>query len=110
MRIEADGAIAIFAFLAIILDAERHALSIEPGDAAVCDGDTVGVAGKIGEHLFRPGERALGVDDPFAPAFTLQEDRERGPVSEVLMATKEFKVTDSMKFGELLAHQSAEQA
>jgi len=35
--------------------------------ATVGDGDAVGVAAEIAEHLFGPGERRLGVDDPLDP-------------------------------------------
>ena len=53
---------------AVVLPAEAD-LSVGQGDEpAVGDGDPVGVAAEIVEHLLRPAERALGIDDPFDPA------------------------------------------
>ena len=49
---------------AVILVAEGHAALVESNEPAVRDGDTMGVAGEIGEHCFRPGEGRLGVDEP----------------------------------------------
>jgi len=41
---------------------------VEGEDAAVADGDAVGVARQVGEHLFGSAERALGIDVPFGAA------------------------------------------
>ena len=41
---------------------------VEGEEAAVADGDAVGVAGKVGEHLPGSAERALGIDVPFGAA------------------------------------------
>ena len=48
---------------------------VEGEDAAVADGDAVGVAGKVGEHLLGSAERALGIDVPFGPAGIAQGKR-----------------------------------
>ena len=53
---------------AIVLPAEGDALVVEGDEPAVRDGDAVGVAGEVGEHRLGSGERALGVDHPFAAA------------------------------------------
>ena len=52
------------AVLAIVLPGEADLPILEPDQTAVGDGDTVGVAGEIAEHLFGPGKRRLGEDDP----------------------------------------------
>ncbi len=48
--------------MAIVLVAEGDAALVETDEAAVRDGDAVGVAGEIGEHRLGPGEGRLGVD------------------------------------------------
>ena len=50
---------------AVILPFESHAGLVEGNETAVGDGDTVGVAGQIGQHRLGAAEGALGVDDPF---------------------------------------------
>ena len=53
------------AVVAIILVPEGHAALVESNKATVGDGNTVGVAGEVGEHCFRPGEGRPGVNDRF---------------------------------------------
>ena len=53
--------------LAVVLPGEADLPVGEPHQAAVGDGNTMGVAAEIAEHLLRPGERRLGVDDPLDP-------------------------------------------
>ena len=56
------------AVAAVVLVAEGDAALIEADEAAVRDGDAVGVAGEIGEHRFGPGGgRWLDVEEPFLP-------------------------------------------
>lgn len=52
----------------IIFPSEGHMVAISMSDAAVCDGDAMGVAAKIGEHLIRPAEWRLRIDNPFDTA------------------------------------------
>ena len=49
----------------LISPAERDAIVVHADQPEVGDGDAMGIAAEIGEHLFRPAERWLGVDDPF---------------------------------------------
>jgi hypothetical protein len=46
-----------YAFDAIVLPAERHATIISGDEPAVRDGDAMGVAREIAQHLLWPGER-----------------------------------------------------
>ena len=62
--------------VAVILPGEGDGCVVEADEAAVGDGDPVRVAGEIGEHLGGPGERALGVDDPFGAARRREVARE----------------------------------
>jgi hypothetical protein len=43
----------------IILPSEGDMVVIDMDDAAVCDGNTMGIAAKIGKHLIRPAEWGL---------------------------------------------------
>lgn len=52
----------------IILPSEGDMVVIDMDDAAVCDGNTMGVAAKIGEHLIRTTEWRLRIDHPFDAA------------------------------------------
>jgi len=46
---------------AVILEREGHTFLIGRDEAPVGEGDAVGVAGKIGQHSFRPGQRRLSI-------------------------------------------------
>src|SRR3954447_26660334 len=61
---ECHRAIARLPIAAVILVAEGDAARVESKQAAVRDGDAVGLAGEIGEYRLRPGEGWLGVDKP----------------------------------------------
>ena len=83
------GVAGSFASGAIILPAEGDAVIVEGDEAAVGDGDPVGVAGEIGEHRLRPAERALGVDDPLGFAQRRERGVEGGPVRQAGEITEE---------------------
>ena len=50
--------------MAIVPPFEGDGVIITGYNAAVGDGDAMGIAGEIGEYLFRPGKGALGVNHP----------------------------------------------
>jgi hypothetical protein len=52
----------------IILPSKGDMVAIGMNDAAVCDGDTMGVAAEIGEHLIWTAEWRLRIDNPFNAA------------------------------------------
>ncbi len=52
------------AVLAIVFSGEADLAVLEPDQTAVGDGDAVGVAAEIAEHLLGASEWRLGVDDP----------------------------------------------
>src|SRR5437016_14058165 len=60
---------------AVVLVAEGHAALVESNEATVRDGDTMGVAGEVGEHCFRPSEGRLGIDEPLLPFKRCEIDR-----------------------------------
>ena len=59
---------------AIVLPAERDAGVVGGNEATVGDGDTVGVTGKIAQHLLRSRERRLAIDDPCDRKSSGEED------------------------------------
>jgi hypothetical protein len=61
---------------AVVLPPGGDAVVVEGDQAAVGEGDAVGVAAEIGEHGLRPGEGSLGVDDPLDLAQRRQMGRE----------------------------------
>jgi len=70
------------AVLAIVLPGKADLTIIELHQAAVGDGDAVGVAAEIAEHLLRPGERRLGVDDPLDPGQGIELGGEAGRLGQ----------------------------
>src|SRR5205085_2594531 len=66
---------------AVILVTEPHALLVESDQPAVRDGDTVGVAGEIGEHRLGAGEGRLGVDEPVLVPQRREIDGEGRPAA-----------------------------
>ena len=56
--------VSIAAFDAVVLPLEGDALFVKGAQAAVGDGNAVGVTRQIGQHGLRSAERSLGVDDP----------------------------------------------
>ncbi len=52
------------AILPVVFPGEADLAVVEPDQATVGEGDAVGVAAEIAEHLLGPGEWRLGVDDP----------------------------------------------
>ena len=51
----------------IVLVIEGDAVLVGAQQPAIGDRDPVGVAGQIGQHLLRPGERPLAIDEPLGP-------------------------------------------
>ena len=71
---------------AIVLPAERDAGVVGCNEAAVRDGDTMGVTGEIAQHLLGPCERRLAIDHPLDAPQRGDEALERPLVGESGMA------------------------
>ena len=54
--------------MAIILPGKPHRSLIEREEPAIRDGDAMGIAAEIGEHLLRPTEGRLGINHPVEAA------------------------------------------
>ena len=59
-----QGHDALLAAVSIILVAEGNAFLVEGQQAVIGNGDAMGVAAEVAEHLGRSSERWLGIDDP----------------------------------------------
>ena len=68
---DGNGAVARLIGVPGLATPEGDGAAVEGEDAAVGDGDPVGVARQVSEHLLRSAEGWLGVDDPIlAAGFT----------------------------------------
>src|SRR5581483_5930813 len=65
----------------IVTPGEGDAAAIEAEDAAIGDGDAMGVGSQIGEHLRGAAEGRLEVDVPIGPGGTGQEPIERREIA-----------------------------
>jgi hypothetical protein len=70
VRMKTHDLLTVATIATIIFPSEGNVVAISMSDAAVCDGDTMGVPAKIGEHLIRPAEWRLRIDNPFNTAST----------------------------------------
>ena len=103
-----------FAFVrplaAVVLPAEAHlAIVLERHQPAVGDRDPMGVAGKVGQHLLRPGERRLGVDHPLPPALGREAGLEGAGLREPGKITKGPELALAMGLLETLEEEAPEQ-
>src|ERR1700731_2055528 len=89
---------------AVILVLERDAGAAASKQAAVGDGDAVGIARQIGQHGLGAAEGAFAVDHPFDPARWRQIFREGIAVREVGMRAKELQAPGGMGGDELAAY------
>ena len=80
---ERHALVSIAALDAVVLPLEGDALLVEGDQAAVGDGNAVGVTRQIGQHRLGPAERALGVDDPLGLAQRREISREGLRIGEV---------------------------
>src|ERR1700758_2561517 len=95
---------------AVVLVAEAHTALVERNEATVRDGDTVGVAGEIGENRLRPGEGRLGVDEPSLPLERCEMCVEGLAAMQVLDFAKEREPARCMGVGKRRQEQPPEQA
>jgi hypothetical protein len=61
---QGHGLVPLAPLGSVVLSLEGDTPVVEPDQAAVGDGDAVGVAGQVGEHRLGSGEGTLGVDYP----------------------------------------------
>jgi len=78
-------------------------------DPMVRNGHAVGVAADIVHHLLRPGERWLGVDDPFHVSHQIEMTVESLRILERLKRCEEPQLAGVEGLLQILQEQSAEQ-
>ena len=101
--------IAFAPFEPVVLPLEGDALVIEREQAAVGDGDPVGVAGEIAQHLLRTAEGALAIDHPLFAVQRPQIRGERLRIDQPGMLAEELQLTGLISGTELVQEQPAEQ-
>ena len=95
---------------AIVLAAEGDAVVVERDEPGIRDRDAVGVAGQVGEHGLRPGERPLGVDHPLGVAQRREDGVEGGLLAEGREVAEEDEASGRMQVSEPFEEEAAEQA
>ena len=64
---------ALLAAVGIVLPAKADALSVEGQQAVIGNGDAMGVAAQVAQHLCGSAEGRLGIDDPLLLAQLVQQ-------------------------------------
>ena len=96
--------------VAIVLVAEGHAALVERDEAAVRDGDAVGIACEIGEYRLRAGKRRLGVHVPVLPRQWREMSGEGFPAPQAFDLPEERQSARRVGVGEGGQEEPAEQA
>ncbi len=95
--------------VAIVLPIEFHVAVFDLDNPMVGDGDSVRVAADIVHHLLWPGERWLGVDDPFHVSHQIEMTVESLRIFERLKRSEELQLAGVKGLLQILQEQSAEQ-
>src|ERR1700693_3949133 len=77
----------------IIFPAEGNLVLLEGHETMVGDGDTMGVAGKIAQHMVGTSEGWFGIDDPVLTEQGTQEGAEGWLAFEGLKGSSERKLS-----------------
>ena len=101
-----EARVSVFA---IVLPAERDAAIVQCQEPRVCDRHSMGVAGQIGENLFRSGEGALGVDDPLTLAQWHEPVGKGLGIGQIEVLAEELKLTVTMQVLELFEEAAPEE-
>ena len=106
---ERHDALALDTVAAIVLVAEGDVSLVEGEQAAVRDGDPVGIARQIGQYRLRPGEGRLGIDHPALAANRLQMTQECPAVAQVGHRSEEGEPSGVVQRDQSGQEQTAEQ-
>src|ERR1700757_370603 len=109
VNVERHRGVAARSLDPVVLDLEGDPPPVERDQAAVGDGDTVGVARQIGEHGLGASERALGIDEPALLSERGKKRCESLGVREMRMDAEELQLTCRVSRSQLREHQPPEQ-
>src|SRR5580704_16811598 len=101
--------VSLGAVTAIILPREGDALVVGRDQAAVGDGDAVGVARKIAQDLLRSPEWTLGIDDPVFFAQRCQISREGFWIGQRHVLAEELQLSGTMSGSKLFQDEPSKQ-
>ena len=76
-------------FVSVVFPLEAHLASCDIQQAIVRDGDAVGVAADVIEHLLGASKGRLGIDDPFCFSHGCQVTGKLAVIPEVLQGAEE---------------------
>ena len=103
---------ALLAAMGVILIAEGDAFPVEGQQAVIGNGDAMGVAAQIAEHMGGSAERWLGIDDPLLVLQSLHQSCKQLPVLEGgcgTAAVQQFVAVEALQCEEeLVAKDAAE--
>ena len=82
--VRGKGHDSCFVAARIVPPTKRDGASVEGNETVVGDGDTVSVAPEVTDHLLRPAEGGLGIDDPVLAKQRAEKRREALGLFEML--------------------------
>ena len=97
------------AAVAIVLPTEGDMIVVAGLDAAVGDGDAVGVSAQIGENLRGSAKRLFGVDDPIDAAHSGEMGAERARIRQMREIAEETEALGVEGGLQAFEEQAAEQ-
>ena len=100
--------VALAAFEPVVLPLEGDALVVACEQAAIGDGNAMGVAGEIAQDFLRPAEGALAVDSPVCVVHRAQIGGEHLRIDKPGKLAEELQFTGVISGAQLVQEQSAE--
>ena len=107
--LEGHGLEALAPALTVILPSEGDAGLVGFDQAAVGDGDAVGVTREIGKNGTRAGKWSLAVDEPLGLLERSEIGGECPPVAELFVVAEEPELALAMRGAEPFQHQAAKE-
>ena len=95
--------------VAVVSPFKFHLAIFDVDDPMIGNGDAVGVAADVVHDLLWPGERWLGVDDPFHVSHQIEMTGESLRILERLKRREELQLAGVEGLLQILQEQSAEQ-
>jgi hypothetical protein len=100
----------LFVIVAVVSPVKFHLAIFDVDDPVIGNGHAVRVTADIVHHLLWPGERGLGVDDPFLVSHWIEITGESLGILENLKGREELQLTGVERPLQIRQEQSAEQS